>query len=130
VVLNCAALPAELVEAELFCVEKDAYTGAHAQRIGRFARAGSGTLLLGEVGEVPLAAQTKPLRVLQLGEIERVVGEATRKVNARLVAATDRDLNRTCWQDAFGLTCSTDSMCTANLPSYPVRKTQTCAPGT
>jgi transcriptional regulator with GAF, ATPase, and Fis domain len=94
VAVNCAALPAELVEAELFGVEKGAYTGAHAQRIGRFERADGGTLLLDEVGELPLAAQAKLLRVLQEGEIERVGGEVTRKVNVRLVAATNVDLQQ------------------------------------
>ena len=94
VAVNCAALPAELVEAELFGVEKGAYTGAHALRIGRFERADGGTLLLDEVGELPLAAQAKLLRVLQEGEIERVGGETTRKVNVRLVAATNVDLQK------------------------------------
>ena len=94
VAVNCAALPAELVEAELFGVEKGAYTGAHALRIGRFERADGGTLLLDEVGELPLAAQAKLLRVLQEGEIERVGGETTRKVNVRLVAATNVDLQQ------------------------------------
>ena len=94
VAVNCAALPAELVEAELFGVEKGAYTGAHALRIGRFERADGGTLLLDEVGELPLAAQAKLLRVLQEGEIERVGGEVTRKVNVRLVAATNVNLQQ------------------------------------
>ncbi|MEO8117770.1 MAG: sigma 54-interacting transcriptional regulator [Rhodoferax sp.] len=92
VAVNCAALPAELIEAELFGVEKGAYTGAHAARAGRFERADGGTLLLDEVGELPLAAQAKLLRVLQEGEIERVGGETTKKVNVRLVAATNVDL--------------------------------------
>lgn len=94
VAVNCAALPAELIEAELFGVEKGAYTGAHAARAGRFERADGGTLLLDEVGELPLAAQAKLLRVLQEGEIERVGGETTRKVNVRLVAATNVDLEK------------------------------------
>ncbi|MCM2297621.1 sigma-54-dependent Fis family transcriptional regulator [Rhodoferax sp.] len=94
VAVNCAALPAELIEAELFGVEKGAYTGAHAARAGRFERADGGTLLLDEVGEMPLAAQAKLLRVLQEGEIERVGGETTRKVNVRLVAATNVDLEQ------------------------------------
>lgn len=92
VAVNCAALPAELIEAELFGVEKGAYTGAHVARAGRFERADGGTLLLDEVGEMPMAAQTKLLRVLQEGEIERVGSETTRKVNVRLVAATNVDL--------------------------------------
>jgi DNA-binding NtrC family response regulator len=94
VAVNCAALPAELIEAELFGVEKGAYTGAHAARAGRFERADGGTLLLDEIGEMPLAAQAKLLRVLQEGEIERVGGETTRKVNVRLVAATNVDLEQ------------------------------------
>jgi transcriptional regulator with PAS, ATPase and Fis domain len=94
VAVNCAALPAELIEAELFGVEKGAYTGAHAARAGRFERADGGTLLLDEVGEMPMAAQTKLLRVLQEGEIERVGSETTRKVNVRLVAATNVDLEQ------------------------------------
>ena len=92
VAVNCAALPSELIEAELFGVEKGAYTGAHASRSGRFERADGGTLLLDEVGELPLAAQAKLLRVLQEGEIERVGGETTRKIDVRLVAATNIDL--------------------------------------
>lgn len=94
VAVNCAALPAELIEAELFGVEKGAFTGAHASRAGRFERADGGTLLLDEVGELPLAAQAKLLRVLQEGEIERVGGESTKKVNVRLVAATNVDLEQ------------------------------------
>jgi len=92
VAVNCAALPAELIEAELFGVEKGAFTGAHATRVGRFERADSGTLFLDEVGDLPLPAQAKLLRVLQEGEIERLGGESTRKVNVRLVAATNVDL--------------------------------------
>ncbi|CAN5367745.1 sigma-54-dependent Fis family transcriptional regulator [soil metagenome] len=94
VAVNCAALPAELIEAELFGVEKGAYTGAHASRAGRFERADGGTLLLDEVGELPMAAQAKLLRVLQEGEIERVGGETTRKIDVRLVAATNVDLEQ------------------------------------
>ncbi|MBP8135157.1 MAG: sigma 54-interacting transcriptional regulator [Rhodoferax sp.] len=94
VAVNCAALPAELIEAELFGVEKGAYTGAHAARAGRFERADGGTLLLDEVGEMPMAAQAKLLRVLQEGEIERVGGETVRRVNVRLVAATNVDLEQ------------------------------------
>ncbi len=101
VAVNCAALPAELIEAELFGVEKGAYTGAHASRMGRFERADGGTLLLDEVGELPLAAQAKLLRVLQEGEIERVGGETTRKVNVRLVAATNVDLEQAAREGRF-----------------------------
>ncbi len=92
VAVNCAALPAELIEAELFGVEKGAFTGAHNARAGRFERADGGTLFLDEVGDLPLPAQAKLLRVLQDGEIERLGGETGRRVNVRLVAATNVDL--------------------------------------
>jgi transcriptional regulator with PAS, ATPase and Fis domain len=92
VAVNCAALPAELIEAELFGVEKGAFTGAHAARAGRFERAEGGTLFLDEVGDLPMPAQAKLLRVLQEGEIERLGSESTRKVNVRLVAATNVQL--------------------------------------
>jgi DNA-binding NtrC family response regulator len=101
VAVNCAALPAELIEAELFGVEKGAYTGAHAARAGRFERADGGTLLLDEVGELPLAAQAKLLRVLQEGEIERIGGEAPRRVNIRLLAATNVDLEKAVREGRF-----------------------------
>jgi DNA-binding NtrC family response regulator/predicted hydrocarbon binding protein len=93
VAVNCAALPAELIEAELFGVEKGAYTGAHAARAGRFERAEGGTLFLDEVGDLPLPAQAKLLRVLQESEIERLGAESTRRVDVRLVAATNVDLD-------------------------------------
>ncbi len=101
VAVNCAALPAELIEAELFGVEKGAYTGAHAARAGRFERAEGGTLFLDEVGDLPLAAQAKLLRVLQEGEIERLGAEATRKVNVRMVTATNVDLESAVAQGRF-----------------------------
>jgi DNA-binding NtrC family response regulator len=93
VAVNCAALPGELIEAELFGVEKGAFTGAHAARAGRFERADGGTLFLDEVGELPMPAQAKLLRALQEGEIERLGSEAGRKVNVRLIAATNVDLD-------------------------------------
>lgn len=92
VAINCAALPAELIESELFGVEKGAYTGAGAARLGRFERADGGTLLLDELGELPLPAQAKLLRVLQLGELDRLGGSQPRKVDVRVVAATNLDL--------------------------------------
>lgn len=90
--LNCAAIPETLVEAELFGVEKGAFTGAVATRPGRFERAGGGTLFLDEIGTLSPAAQGKLLRVLQEGEFERVGGTATLRADVRLVAATNADL--------------------------------------
>ena len=84
VVLNCAAIPAGLVESELFGHERGAFTGAVARKIGRFELADGGTLFLDEIGELPLDLQSKLLRVLQEGEFERVGGTKTRKVDARL----------------------------------------------
>jgi DNA-binding NtrC family response regulator len=92
VAVNCAALPHDLIESELFGVEKGAFTGAQASRMGKFERADGGTLFLDEVGELPLAAQAKLLRAIQEGEIERLGDDRTRKVNVRLVAATNADL--------------------------------------
>lgn len=92
VAVNCAAIPEQLVEAELFGVERGAYTGATASRLGRFERAEGGTLFLDEIGILSLSAQGKLLRALQEGEIERVGDTQTRKVNVRLVAATNLDL--------------------------------------
>ena len=93
VAINCAALPHDLIESELFGVERGAFTGAQVSRMGKFERADGGTLFLDEVGELPLAAQAKLLRVLQEGEIERLGDDRTRKINVRLVAATNVDLH-------------------------------------
>lgn len=92
IAINCTTIPEELIESELFGVEKGAYTGAHQSRPGRFERAHSGTLFLDEVGELSMNAQAKLLRVLQEGEIERVGDTRTRKVDVRVVAATNVDL--------------------------------------
>jgi formate hydrogenlyase transcriptional activator len=90
--VNCASIPAELLESELFGHEKGSFTGAVAQRIGRFEAADGGTLFLDEIGEMPLQLQTKLLRVLQEQEFERVGGSRTIQVDVRIVAATNRDL--------------------------------------
>jgi two-component system response regulator HydG len=92
VTLNAAALPDNLVEAELFGYEKGAFTGAMQRKPGRFELANGGTLFLDEIGELPLAAQAKLLRVLQEGTFERLGGTRTHKVDVRIVAATNRNL--------------------------------------
>jgi len=90
--LNCAAIPFDLLESELFGHEKGAFTGAVAQKIGRFEMAHTGTLFLDEVGDIPLALQPKLLRVLQQQEFERLGSGRTHRVDVRVVAATHRDL--------------------------------------
>jgi DNA-binding NtrC family response regulator len=92
IAVNCGALPEQLVESELFGVQQGAYTGAQQSRPGRFERAHGGTLFLDEVAELPATAQTKLLRVLQEGELERVGDTRTREVDVRVVAATNVDL--------------------------------------
>lgn len=94
VALNCAAIPNDLLESELFGVEKGAFTGAQQSRPGRFERADGGTLFLDEVGDLTLAAQVKLLRVLESGELERLGDIKTRKVNVRLIAATNVNLQK------------------------------------
>lgn len=92
--VNCASIPVELFESEFFGHVKGAFTGAHRDRIGRFQLADGGTIFLDEVGEIPLDLQGKLLRVLQENEFERVGDDATRKVDVRVIAATNRDLQR------------------------------------
>lgn len=99
--MNCAALPESLLESELFGHEKGAFTGAISQRKGRFEQADGGTLFLDEIGEVSAAFQAKLLRILQEGELERVGGNRTIKVNVRLIAATHRDLERAVEEEHF-----------------------------
>jgi DNA-binding NtrC family response regulator len=91
--MNCAAVPADLVESELFGHEKGAFSGAVAQRRGRFEQADGGTLFLDEIGDMPAAMQAKLLRVLQDGEVTRVGGTGEIRVDVRLISATNRDVD-------------------------------------
>jgi transcriptional regulator with GAF, ATPase, and Fis domain len=99
--VNCGSIPSGLVESELFGHEKGAFTGAMQQRIGRFELAHGGTIFLDEVTELPLDTQVKLLRVLQEGEFERVGSSKTMKVDVRVIAATNRDLNQVVNQGSF-----------------------------
>jgi two-component system nitrogen regulation response regulator NtrX len=101
VTLNCAAVPAELIESELFGHEKGSFTGAASRHVGKFEQAHGGTLFLDEIGDMPLAMQAKLLRVLEQGEVERIGGDKPVKVNVRVVVATHRNLEEQVKQGAF-----------------------------
>jgi two-component system, NtrC family, nitrogen regulation response regulator NtrX len=101
VTLNCAAVPAELIESELFGHEKGSFTGASGRHIGKFEQADAGTIFLDEIGDMPLNMQTKLLRVLEEGEIERIGGEKPIAVNVRVLVATHRDLEARVREENF-----------------------------
>jgi DNA-binding NtrC family response regulator len=101
ITLNCAAVPAELIESELFGHEKGAFTGAAVRHVGKFEQADGGTLFLDEIGDMPVAMQAKLLRVLEEGEVERVGGDKPIKVNVRVLVATHRNLEDLVKQNAF-----------------------------
>ena len=101
ITLNCAAVPAELIESELFGHEKGSFTGAASRHLGKFEQAEAGTLFLDEIGDMPVAMQAKLLRVLEEGEVERVGGDKPIKVNVRVVVATHRNLEELVKQNAF-----------------------------
>jgi two-component system nitrogen regulation response regulator NtrX len=101
VTLNCAAVPAELIESELFGHEKGSFTGAAGRHIGKFEQADHGTIFLDEIGDMPLAMQAKLLRVLEEGEVERIGGEKPVSVDVRVVVATHRDLEARVREEKF-----------------------------
>jgi DNA-binding NtrC family response regulator len=103
VVVNCAALPMHLIESELFGHEKGAFTGAFEKKIGKFERAEGGTLFLDEIGEMPPDLQVKLLRVLQEKEIERIGGNGSFRINVRIIAATNRNLEKEIAEGRFRL---------------------------
>lgn len=103
VTVNCAALPLSLVESELFGYERGAFTGANQQRIGKFEQANGGTVFLDEIGELPLEAQVKLLRVLQQREVERLGGQAIIPIDVRIIAATNRHLEKEVAEGRFRL---------------------------
>ena len=101
IALNCAAIPENLLESELFGHEKGAFTGATSQRVGKFEQGNGGTVFLDEIGDMPLATQTKILRVLQNGAFERVGGNQTVRVDVRIIAATNKPLEQAVAQKQF-----------------------------
>src|SRR5213075_2515124 len=94
VTLNCAAVPAELIESELFGHEKGSFTGAASRHTGKFEQAHNGTLFLDEIGDMPLTMQAKLLRVLEEGEVERIGGDRSITVDVRVIVATHHDLEK------------------------------------
>jgi len=103
ITVNCAVLPLTLIESELFGHEKGSFTGANDKRIGKFEQADGGTIFLDEIGELPLEAQVKLLRVLQEKEIERLGGNHTKKINVRIITATNRNLEKEVSEGRFRL---------------------------
>ena len=101
VTLNCASLPSSLIESELFGYEKGAFTGAINTRKGRFEEADGGTLFLDEIGLIPLSVQEKILRVVEYGTFERIGSSETRKINVRIIGATNADLKKMCLEGKF-----------------------------
>lgn len=101
VAINCAAIPSELIESELFGYEKGAFTGANKRNIGKFEQAHGGTILLDELGDLSLAAQAKVLRLLEQKEVERLGGNEPIKVDVRIIGATNQDLEQMAEQNAF-----------------------------
>ena len=113
VAVNCAAIPENLIESELFGHERGSFTGATAQRLGKFEQCDGGTIFLDEIGDMTPTTQTKILRVLQEGDIQRVGGVDTIKVSVRVVAATNKDLDRR----SSGTLCKTSSFAFASVSS-------------
>ena len=105
--LNCAALPSELVESELFGYERGAFTGAFQRRAGMFELANGGTLLLDEIGDMDVRLQAKLLQVLQDKEFRRIGGKEIIKVDVRVLAATHRDLEKCHSEGSFRADCTT-----------------------
>jgi len=101
ITLNCAAVPAELIESELFGHEKGSFTGASGRHIGKFEQADQGTIFLDEIGDMPVAMQAKLLRVLEEGQVERIGGDKPVAVNVRVVVATHRDLEARVREEKF-----------------------------
>ena len=101
ITVNCSALPATLIESELFGHEKGAFTGAHTRQVGRFELADGGTIFLDEIGDLPTELQSKLLRVLQTGDFERLGSSSQRRVDVRVIAATHQDLERAVEEGRF-----------------------------